>query len=84
MGDGACESPTARESPGDSLVVNHKDGNKSNNRARNLEYVTHQQNCWHAVVTQLRKDQHKVVCLEVETGRFVVRDVLPFQGSCAW
>jgi hypothetical protein len=31
------------------LVVNHKDGDKKNNRLGNLEYVTHLENTQHAV-----------------------------------
>lgn len=35
------------------LEVNHRDGNKTNNHASNLEYVTHKNNMKHAVETKL-------------------------------
>jgi hypothetical protein len=37
------------------LEINHKDGNKANSIASNLEWVTHRQNMIHCVQTGLRK-----------------------------
>lgn len=39
----ACKGPIAQ-----GLVINHRDGNKRNNRLENLEAVTQQQNMLHA------------------------------------
>lgn len=40
---------------GDGLVINHKDGNKQNNRLENLELVTSSENNRHAFTHGLRK-----------------------------
>jgi len=47
-------------------AVNHKDGNKLNNKLENLEIITHQQNSIHAFKNGLRKDNIKVIYEGVE------------------
>lgn len=44
--------------------INHKNGNKQDNNATNLEWVSHQDNIIHSWKTGLRKDNVRVKCNE--------------------
>ena len=56
---------------GKGLEINHKDGDKSNNRADNLEWITHGENLKHAFELGLREDDvspRAVIAISMDTG----------------
>lgn len=62
------------------LIVNHKDGVKSNLRLSNLELTTYSGNLIHAYETGLRNDNHPVIVKNLSTGN--IKRYLSI-GACA-
>lgn len=50
------------------LIVNHKDGIKSNNKLNNLEWATYSWNSKHAYLTGLREDNVRLKTKNIQTG----------------
>ena len=63
------------EKPKDAEEINHKDGNKKNNKVENLEWVTQQQNLIHAMQVlnhyPYGKPARRVRCINPDTNEVV-------------
>lgn len=68
----------------DGKEVNHKDSNKLNNRAENLEYVTKRQNMDHAIRAGRRWVPHGEACVQTKLSEADVISIRKEADSKGW
>ncbi len=61
------------------LEINHEDGDKSNNVATNLKWVTRSENLKHAIDTGLRVSKKGEECCNAKLTKF---DVIEIRKAC--
>lgn len=58
-------------------VIDHKNGNKLDNRRNNLRKCTHQQNLWNSVISKSKKSsKYRGVFFRKDRNRFITRVIL--------
>ena len=57
---------------GQEREINHKDGNNQNNKFKNLEWVTHQENIQHAIDNELTTNNRPVMAKNIQTGEITL------------
>ena len=68
----------------DGLVVNHKDGNKKNNLAENLEWITSSENRIHAMRNGLCTNNRKIRCINTGQVFDSVSEACRWCGLASW
>lgn len=68
----------------ENLIVNHKDGNKQNNNALNLEWVTLSENVTHSYRNNLSKNHKQIKCINTGEVFNSVSEACQWCGLSSW